>query len=852
MIPLRLELRNFLSYGESHPPLSLEGIRVACFSGPNGHGKSALLDAMVWALWGEPRGGARAGDDLIRKGAREMEASLEFEMDAARYRVTRKRTLRNRMGTTDLHFEGFDGESWRSLAEGTVSQTQQAIDKLLRMSHRTFVHASFIQQGKADAFMSMSPQQRKGVLGEILGLERYDELAEAAREASGRARNEASRLSSLIQGIEAELAKREAYAQQLGDAERAEHDASTVVEGLTAERTALLIEVERLASVERRAAETADQLADAQERVRSVEGQIRELEQNIAGAQATVARAPAIEQEFQEYQRVDTEERELAARFESWRLAQDDLREAEAAIDRERIRLEADLQGARRQVGETQHRLAGLAEAETQAQGLRSEIADLDELAVQQLDAQRGLDEANKELAVLRQEGERLKGEPEHAQQRIDLLGQHEHCPLCGQILGTDGLAAAQRRLREELEAAEQSLDQVRSAYTGRVAALRAAQDRVGAIQAQLARRAGLERALGDAEARLRRAEQDRETFEGARRAADDLQRALSSNDYAHEVRARVGQLQARLDAVGYDPERHRVTREERDRLSAAPEQMRGLERARATLKTAEAHRSDLEARQREARGRATELAAEAAALAQQAAQLPGARAALQEKEAELQAAAAAQRLASQQLGEARQMVAWLDQREEERTSLATQREAALADVSGYSQLAEAFGKNGIQEMIVDYALPEIQDRANELLARLTDGRMRVTLDTQRAGRGGGTISTLDVNVSDELGIRPYELFSGGEKFRIDFAIRIALSRLLASRANAPLQMLAIDEGFGSQDREGCDRLVEAIRAVQDDFQRILVITHLEDLKDSFPVRIEVTKNHLGSTFTVT
>jgi exonuclease SbcC len=180
-----------------------------------------------------------------------------------------------------------------------------------------------------------------------------------------------------------------------------------------------------------------------------------------------------------------------------------------------------------------------------------------------------------------------------------------------------------------------------------------------------------------------------------------------------------------------------------------------------------------------------------------------------------------------------------------------TQRKEVMADASAYAQLTEAFGRNGIQEMIIEKALPEIEEAANELLARLSDGRMRVTLQTQRQGRSGGPISTLDVIVGDELGERPYELFSGGEKFRINFAIRIALSRLLARRSGVPLQMLAIDEGFGSQDRQGCDRLVEAIKTVQDDFARVLVITHLDELKDAFPVQIEVSKDHSGSTFTI-
>jgi exonuclease SbcC len=224
----------------------------------------------------------------------------------------------------------------------------------------------------------------------------------------------------------------------------------------------------------------------------------------------------------------------------------------------------------------------------------------------------------------------------------------------------------------------------------------------------------------------------------------------------------------------------------------------------------------------------------------------------LDAKERELQGAGAALRQASQQLGEARQMVSWLAGQEQEKETLNRALRDARIEVGAYDQLAEAFGKSGIQEMLLDRALPELEEHANDLLARLTGGRMRVELRTQRAGRTGGTISTLDVNVGDELGMRPYELFSGGERFRINFAIRIALSRYLATRAGAPLQMLAIDEGFGSQDREGIDRLIEAIRSIEDDFERILVITHLDEIKDVFPVRIEVTKTARGSTFSIT
>ena len=94
-------------------------------------------------------------------------------------------------------------------------------------------------------------------------------------------------------------------------------------------------------------------------------------------------------------------------------------------------------------------------------------------------------------------------------------------------------------------------------------------------------------------------------------------------------------------------------------------------------------------------------------------------------------------------------------------------------------------------------------------------------------------------------------MFSGGEAFRINFAIRIALSKLLARRAGAPLPTLIIDEGFGTQDSTGLEKLKEAINSIHDDFDKILVITHVDELKDAFPARIDVIKTPQGSTISL-
>jgi exonuclease SbcC len=209
-------------------------------------------------------------------------------------------------------------------------------------------------------------------------------------------------------------------------------------------------------------------------------------------------------------------------------------------------------------------------------------------------------------------------------------------------------------------------------------------------------------------------------------------------------------------------------------------------------------------------------------------------------------------RLADERVGGARQKLAALDAFEKQRSETLVGRERLADDLGLYEELREAFGKRGVPAMIIETVVPELERSANELLGRMTDGRMHVRVETQREIKSGELREALDIIISDELGSRPYELYSGGESFRINFAIRIALSRLLARRAGAQLRTLFIDEGFGTQDARGREHLVAAINTIQDDFDRILVITHIDELKEAFPARIEITKTPQGSQFRFT
>ena len=206
---------------------------------------------------------------------------------------------------------------------------------------------------------------------------------------------------------------------------------------------------------------------------------------------------------------------------------------------------------------------------------------------------------------------------------------------------------------------------------------------------------------------------------------------------------------------------------------------------------------------------------------------------------------------ARDRLSRAEQKLDSLDAQEERRGILADTLVALQHEAGILTELRTAFGKNGVPALIIEAAIPELEELANDLLRRMTDGRMALRLMTQRDKQAGGVIETLDIEIADELGTRNYEMYSGGEAFRINFALRIALSKLLARRAGAQLRTLFIDEGFGTQDEIGRAKLIDAINAIQGQFDLILVITHIDDLRDSFPVHIVIDKTSAGSRISV-
>jgi exonuclease SbcC len=848
MIPIRLHLRNFLCYAEAHEPLRFDGIHVACISGDNGHGKSTLLDAITWALWGKCR--ADSADDLIHTGQTEMEVEFEFYLGEGRYRVLRKRSRTGRGQTTlDLHVAHEDG--LRPLTGATVRETQERIVELVGMGYDTFINSSFLLQGRADEFTKKTPGERKQILGEILELGRYDDLEARARDEM-KARDSAVQLVERdVAAIDAELARRGEHEAELA---RLERQARGLALELTRAQTVYQTLQERQAASARARADLTvleSAIADGRKQLATLEKQATEHEQRIAGYERVVAQAAEIDAGYARLVALRAEVDALQDKSARASELEAERHRHQRAIEAARSALETTLRALDKRLPNLQKAAAQRPELKLQLAKAEGSAARYEGLQHQRAAQEQALATARGAQTALDQTTKELREQFKELQRNESVLSDAAQCPFCLTPLDTKSRQHAVARCEE----AKGDLAARGKANNQRLAELKAtiqeAEARIAEIEAEAAPLEKQSVLAAQLRQMLEQAEEQAREMAGAEAERDAAAARLDRADFAPEAQAAVVRLDADLAALGFDQKLLTARRAELKTLEPWDAQHHGLESARESLPreqqllatattAAEGWRTRLAGDEARAATLRTEIG-DAAALERE---LRTADAALRRLEGE-------RRDADQRLGSVKQILETLSFQEGERARLVDQRTHLQEERGVYGELALAFGKKGIQAMIIESVIPELEQEANALLARMTDNRMHLKLETQRDTRQGNTIETLDIKLADELGTRNYELFSGGEAFRANFALRVALSKLVARRAGARVQLLVVDEGFGTQDAEGLERLVEAIKAIQDDFEKVLVVTHIPEMKEVFPVRIEVRKTPRGSVFQV-
>ena len=857
MIPLRLTVKNFMCYRDNVPALDMEGLHVACLCGDNGHGKTALLDAITWALWGEAR--ARTQEELIHQGKRDMAVELEFTARDQRYRVNRKysRSASGRQGTTSLELQVASSNGDRPITENTVRETESRIREILHMDYDTFVNTAFLLQGRADMFTRSKPTERKERLAEVLDLSYYQLVEDRAKEKAKAVRDSIGEADAALSLTRVDVAGRPELDEKLAavTATLAEIGPEVDVRRLRAEE--LGAQVDSLKGRRDDLNTLNGRLTAGREEMAGLQRQERNYEARVGEYEATLQRESEIREQFV---RLEKERAELDRLDQaSFQVARLDQEKAELhkgiAVQRERLS-ERAVQSREKIARELRPSAERLPEIEEGLRNLASEQVELDELEKSVRAQREEAQDVSARVRYLEQANAGLKIEMESTRKKFDMLDETDaRCPLCRQPLGAEG----QEHLRREYEVAGQ---EAKRAYRQQddernTLDLRHEQlvQQVAAQEKDLSsRRDQVQTRTATHKRDLEESRKAQSELGPAASELDKLEEHIKGEDFAREERAKLALVEAELSATGYDGEKHRQTREQvkalepfaedhrklREAVERLPQEREALATARQMLDRRR-HEMEEDERRREA------LAQDLESLPALESRLAQARSSYESLEHQQREARVQQGVVAEQLDSLARKAVQLRELERERDRLA--KEKAV-----YDELAVAFGRNGIQALLIEQAIPQIQDDANELLGRLTDNRMFLKLQLQegrKERRLGLPSEELEIKISDEIGTRSYETFSGGEAFRIDFALRIALSKLLARRSGAPLPILFIDEGFGSQDAAGQERLKEAIQSIQSDFQKIIVITHVEEVKDSFPSRIEVTKTESGSTFVV-
>ena len=785
---------------------------------------------------------------MVAQNEVEMAVELEFNMGEHTYKSSRRRSKKG-VGKTELVLSIFNGSGWTNISEDSQRNTQQKIIQVVGMRYETFINSAFLMQGRADEFTSKKPAERKEVLSEILGLDYYDELEKKAKLEAGNAENLKRDLNRQVEDLENTVRQRPTFAaeQAAAAAELSSHSQKLTEHEPV--RARLETTIAQLEVKEKQLDEMAVSLRNLQIRLERLAQQSRDTEREIARCQVVIERKAEIEQGYAELERAKQSDNELSAKAVQHTELSQQQTKLQRIIDREQSGLQAEHRGLQaQQKGQ-----------EEMAYNVRSFMREL-ENAQRELEKANGADSSVKEyevkvndlrveFAALNNQSKGLAAEIKKLTVKIEgLPAIGSPCERCGTRLTSEARTETLRQYEQEvneLQTQHTHIEATQANLTLQATQLKA---HIKTLEPLAKNMLTLKGRVGSLEEKLKNAQQAENRVAELQTKIDEIAATLKDKQYAVAEQQKLAQVEYEMLTLAYDYNAHRAVTQrraelehygaEKNRLDTVLQMLPNLEH---TLQDLAESQQQYQHEQQTATERQQQLRSELGGLAEL-------RKDLARVSYEMSSVRNLEREANNRLSRARSRLEACDEAAEQLVLVEEQLDHAALEKDLYDKLAEAFGKKGIQALVINSVLPELEDEANQMLSEMSGGRMSIRFDTQRdTKKGDSTIETLDLKISDEQGMRPYEMFSGGEAFRVNFAVRIALSKLLARRNGAQLRTLFIDEGFGTQDGAGRERLIEAIHGIENKFERILVITHIPELKDAFPVRIEIEKTPFGS-----
>ncbi len=848
MIPVNLTIQGFLSYKD---PVSInfEQLHLASITGPNGAGKSSILDALTWSLFGF---GRARNDQIINQQSDTALVILDFEYENQIYRVRRTKQL-DKTQLLEFYIRDLEANQWRALTEHSVSQTQIKIQSTLQMDYETFINASFFLQGKADQFTQLTSGERKAILSNILGLEIWENFLKITKDYRKISEFEKKRLDIVLADINNEIANEDLIKVNLAQTQKDLDDKIKTKQ----DHNQIIDQAKQLDSA-RINADTQikqkkldiEKISSTLEKNRSRRDHLRKQLEDLNNQ---VQDADKIEENYKQWLKVRAELDELNKKATVFQKANQELVQLNNQIEKEHEFLQIQKKN--------------LDEKNASIDQYKKELPEIE---ISLVDHSRKLEELSNSISKKQSLNEKMQknlGEISASKQNIKHLEKlndekRDHlkefrvagpeCPFCSQPLTQahrnqyEALIIKEGLERKEMIDAENKLiDQLQK----EVSVIRTELRNIDALEKENTHLQNLM-----TEKRVQRENMQKSIDEWQDKYLLDFQNTLKQLDnrfFEQKYQEQLTSLKEEIKKLNYDQTQHSFIQQSENKLRGTEEKYRNLESARATLEPITKQLADLiddiNFNEKELVEKSTTLETMQSEFERLYANLPD----ILALKKELDAIDIEISQISRRLGAEKQKLDTIERKKIEKVTIQSELDQLVVEISRYQKLEEAFGKNGVPALLIEQALPEIQNHANNLLDRLTLGQLSIHFETQseyKDKKRQDKRETLEILINDANGhTRAYEMFSGGEAFRINFAIRLALSQVLAKRSGARLQTLIIDEGFGSQDVTGRSRLVETINLVKKDFSKILIITHLEELKDAFPGRIEVEKTPSGS-----
>ncbi len=447
MIPRHLRISGFLSYRDP-ADLDFNSFELACISGHNGAGKSSLLDALTWVLFGEARG---KGMDVINlhKDVKAAEVALIFEYEGNVFRV--QRTL-PRGKSTVLEFQVQDKENWKPLTEKTTRDTQARIEQTLRLDYETFINASFFLQGKADQFTQKKASERKTVLGTILGLEVWDEYKERTAERRKLIESDVDEIDGRIAEIDTELSDEDVRKARLVELENTLKQLSST----RAVQESALENIRKNAALLAEQRKLAETLAASLERARFSLGgfvtRLAEKELDRTGYTDLISRAKEIESAYKGWQKARLELEELDQVAMKFREHEKDRTPLLEQIAIEKTRLEEEQRGLLIEQEEIGSQNDSVNMLNLEIEKSQAELQDAEAKVIERADLENRRNVARERQAFLKAENEALKESMNSLKERIESLKAADGatCPLCGQDLTEKHRESTLGQLEEE------------------------------------------------------------------------------------------------------------------------------------------------------------------------------------------------------------------------------------------------------------------------------------------------------------------------------------------------------------------------------------------------------------------